>query len=70
MRLIAFEDRCALRSCVPFYSGDDTVLQYGDVMKVDFGTQINGRIIDCAWTVAFDPQFDALLEAVRACTPS
>jgi methionine aminopeptidase len=37
-------------------------------MKVDFGTQINGRIIDCAWTVAFDPQFDPLLEAVKAAT--
>jgi methionyl aminopeptidase len=49
---------------VSLLAGDDTVLQYGDVMKVDFGTQINGRIIDCAWTVAFDPQFDGLLEAV------
>ena len=27
-----------------------------------------GRIIDCAWTVAFDPQFDPLLEAVREAT--
>ena len=27
--------------------------------------QIGGRIIDCAWTVAFDPQFDPLIEAVR-----
>jgi methionine aminopeptidase len=42
--------------------------QYGDVMKVDFGTQINGRIIDCAWTVAFDPQFDPLLAAVKEAT--
>jgi methionyl aminopeptidase len=48
--------------------GDDTVLSYGDVMKVDFGTQINGRIIDCAWTVAFDPQFDPLLAAVKEAT--
>ena len=28
------------------------------VMKVDFGTQINGRIIDCAWTVAHNPRYD------------
>jgi methionyl aminopeptidase len=27
-------------------TGDATVLQYGDVMKIDFGTQIEGRIID------------------------
>lgn len=27
-------------------SGDTTVLQYGDVCKLDFGTHVNGRIID------------------------
>lgn len=37
-------------------------------MKIDFGTQIDGRIIDTAWTVAFDPQFDPLLNAVREAT--
>lgn len=37
-------------------------------MKVDFGTQVEGRIIDCAWTVSFDPQFDPLLEAAREAT--
>lgn len=29
---------------------------------------LSGRIIDCAWTVAFDPQFDPLLEAVKEAT--
>lgn len=37
-------------------------------MKVDFGTQVEGRIIDCAWTVSFDPKFDPLLEAAREAT--
>ena len=37
-------------------------------MKVDFGTQVNGRIIDCAFTVAFNPKFDPLLEAVKDAT--
>ena len=49
-------------------SGDTTVLKQGDVMKVDFGTQIQGRIMDSAFTVAFDPMFDPLLEAVKAAT--
>lgn len=49
-------------------TGDDTVLGEHDVMKVDFGTQINGRIIDCAFTVTFDPTFDPLLEAVKEAT--
>lgn len=34
----------------------------------DFGTQINGRIIDSAFTVAFDPRYDPLLNAVREAT--
>jgi methionyl aminopeptidase len=48
--------------------GDKQVLQYGDIMKVDFGTQIGGRIIDCAFTVAFDPKHDQLVSAVQDAT--
>lgn len=36
--------------------------------KIDFGVHINGRIIDCAWTVAFNPKYDELLKAVREAT--
>jgi len=49
-------------------SNDKTILQQSDVMKVDFGIQVNGLILDCAFTVAFDPKYDPLLEAVRAST--
>ena len=48
--------------------GDDTVLKEGDVMSIDFGTQIDGRIIDCAWTLCFQDQFLPLLEATREAT--
>lgn len=37
-------------------------------MSIDFGTQIDGRIIDCAWTLCFQEQFDPLLEATREAT--
>jgi methionyl aminopeptidase len=37
-------------------------------MKIDFGTQVNGHIIDCAFTVAFNPMFDPLLNAVKEAT--
>ncbi|EPY23517.1 methionyl aminopeptidase [Strigomonas culicis] len=38
-------------------------------MKIDFGTQINGRIIDCAWTVAMNEgKYENLLRAVREST--
>lgn len=49
-------------------AGDKTVLKYDDVMKVDFGVQVDGNIIDSAWTVAFNPQYDNLLQAVKDAT--
>jgi len=48
--------------------GDKTVLKASDVVKVDFGTQVDGHIIDSAWTFTFDPKFQPLLDAVRAAT--
>ena len=39
-----------------------------DVMKIDFGTQVNGNIIDCAFTVSFNPVYDNLLTAVKEAT--
>lgn len=68
---IAFPTGCSLNWVAAHWtpnSGDKTVLQYDDVMKLDFGTQIEGRIIDCAFTVAFNPMFDSLLEASREAT--
>jgi methionyl aminopeptidase len=44
------------------------VLGYDDVMKLDFGTQIKGRIIDSAFTVNFNPKYDNLTAAVKAAT--
>ena len=37
-------------------------------MKIDFGSQVNGQIIDCAFTVAFNPVFDELVKAAKAAT--
>lgn len=44
------------------------VLQKGDVMKVDFGVHVNGRIVDSAFTMNFEPTWDRLLEAVKDAT--
>ena len=38
------------------------------VRCADFGTQISGRIVDSAFTVAFNPRYNPLLEAVREAT--
>lgn len=48
--------------------GDNTVITYDDVCKIDFGTHIKGRMIDCAFTVAFNPVYDNLLAAVKDAT--
>ncbi|EOD16689.1 hypothetical protein EMIHUDRAFT_459102 [Emiliania huxleyi CCMP1516] len=68
---IAFPTGCSINHVAAHWtpnSGDKTVLQHGDVCKIDFGTHVNGRIIDSAWTVHFDPTFDPLAAAVKEAT--
>lgn len=68
---LAFPTGCSLNHCAAHYTpnGDDkTVLQADDVCKIDFGTHVNGRIIDCAFTMTFNPKYDKLLEAVKDAT--
>jgi methionyl aminopeptidase len=43
-------------------------LQQNDVLKVDFGVHVNGRIVDSAFTMNFEPTWDRLLEAVKDAT--
>ncbi|KAI6218790.1 Methionine aminopeptidase 2 [Aphelenchoides besseyi] len=68
---LAFPTGCSINHCAAHYTpnaGDNTVLRSTDVVKIDYGTHVNGRIIDCAHTFCFDPKFDKLLEAVREST--
>jgi len=70
-RGIAFPTGCSLNHIAAHYTpnpGDDTVLTKDDICKIDFGTQINGYIVDCAFTVAFDPKYDPIIAAVKAAT--
>ena len=46
----------------------DQVLQKGDVLKVDIGVHVNGRICDSAFTLNFEPTYDDLLAAAKAAT--
>ena len=52
----------------PNPGGKEVILQYDDVLKVDFGVHVNGRIVDSAFTVAFNPVYDNLLAAAKAAT--
>ena len=52
---IAFPTGCSLDHVAAHWtpnSGDKTVLGQDNVMKLDFGVQVNGRIIDSAYTIA------------------
>lgn len=49
-------------------AGNKTILQESNVMKVDFGVHLNGYIVDSAFTIAFDPKYDNLLNAVKDAT--
>ncbi|EAS02321.2 type II methionine aminopeptidase (macronuclear) [Tetrahymena thermophila SB210] len=68
---IAFPTGCSLNNIAAHYSpnnGDITTIEYDDVCKIDIGVQVEGRIIDSAFTVAFNPKYDKLLEAVKEST--
>jgi methionyl aminopeptidase len=61
----------SLNHCAAHYTpnaGNKMVLQQNDVMKVDFGVHVNGKIVDSAFTMAFEPKYDNLLQAVREAT--
>lgn len=66
-----FPTGCSLNHVAAHYTpnnGDKTVLSYDDICKLDFGVHVNGRIVDCAFTVAFDPIFDPLIQATQDAT--
>ncbi|BFZ10600.1 hypothetical protein BsWGS_13638 [Bradybaena similaris] len=68
---LAFPTGCSLNHCAAHYTpnaGDPTVLTYDDVCKIDFGTHINGHLVDCAFTLTFNPKYDQLLLAVKEAT--
>lgn len=44
------------------------MLKNGDVLKVDIGVHVKGRILDSAFTLTFDPAYEKLIEAVKAAT--
>ncbi|KGO68469.1 Winged helix-turn-helix transcription repressor DNA-binding [Penicillium italicum] len=61
----------SINHCAAHYTpnaGNKMVLNEGDVMKVDFGAHLNGRIVDSAFTMTFDPVYDPLLAAVKDAT--
>lgn len=68
---MGFPTGLSINHCAAHYTpnaGNKMVLQQEDVMKVDFGVHINGRIVDSAFTVHFDPTYDNLVNACKDAT--
>ncbi|KAE9409123.1 peptidase M24A, methionine aminopeptidase [Gymnopus androsaceus JB14] len=68
---VGFPTGVSLNNCAAHYTpnaGDTTILKQGDVLKVDFGVHVKGRILDSAFTLTFDHTYDKLLESVKAAT--
>jgi methionyl aminopeptidase len=68
---IAFPTGISINHVAAHYTpnpGDDRILEKDDVCKVDFGTHVRGLLVDCAFTVAFNPVYDNLLAAVKDAT--
>lgn len=68
---VGFPTGLSLNNCAAHFTpnaGDATILQSGDVLKVDFGVHVKGRILDSAFTLTWEPTYDKLVEAVRAAT--
>ena len=68
---MGFPTGLSINHCAAHYTpnaGNKMVLQQDDVMKIDFGVHVNGNIVDSAFTMAFNPQYDPLLAAVKAAT--
>ncbi|KKY17777.1 putative methionine type [Phaeomoniella chlamydospora] len=68
---MGFPTGLSINHCAAHYTpnaGNKWVLGEQDVMKVDFGVHVNGRIVDSAFTVAFDPKYDNLLAAAKDAT--
>ena len=68
---IGFPPSLSVSDCVAHfnpYKGLDRVLGEDDNCKIDFGVEVNGYIIDCAFSVYFDEKYNELHNAVKDAT--
>lgn len=49
----------------PIVGEEEIFLKEDDVLKIDFGTHVDGIIADSAFTICFDPKFENLLLASK-----
>jgi len=65
---IGFPTNISINEVAAHYTSpeeDDTLIQEGDIVKLDMGVHIDGYIADTASTVSFNPELEKLVEASR-----
>lgn len=68
---VGFPTGLSINECAAHYTpnkGDKRVLKQDDLLKVDIGIHVNGRILDSAFTIGFEDKYNPLMEAVREAT--
>ena len=68
---IGFPASLSINECAAHYhpsSNSDQVLKESDIIKIDFGVEVNQWIVDSAFSVYFDHKFDNLANAVKDAT--
>ena len=68
---IGFPVGLSINECAAHYHPStkcNVILNKNDILKIDFGVEVNSWIIDSAYTVYFDSKYDPLAEAVKDAT--
>ncbi|KAG0438964.1 Methionine aminopeptidase 2 [Dictyocoela muelleri] len=69
---LGFPTGVSLNECAAHFTfnpdDQDIILKESDILKIDFGTHVNGRIMDSAFTICFDPIYENLLKASQEAT--
>jgi methionyl aminopeptidase len=64
----AFPCNVGINSITAHYTAeidDESIIRNGDVVKIDLGVHINGYIIDTAFTLSFNPDYDSMVKATK-----
>ena len=68
---IGFPASLSLNSCAAHFhpqADDNIMFKKNDILKIDFGTEVNSWIIDSAFTVYFNNKYDNLANCVKEAT--
>lgn len=68
---IGFPVGLAINSCAAHFhpeANDNIILKKDDIIKIDFGTEVNGWIIDSAFSLYFNEKHNNLANAVKEAT--